>query len=109
MAKRTPLTNEIKTISAMIEIFCRQRHGGGLADLCPDCNVLLEYAKDRLARCKFADDKPACSHCPVHCYKPAKRKQVIEVMRFAGPRMLKKHPIMAIKHLANNFKKPPSS
>jgi len=42
----------------------------------------------------------------VHCYKPERRKQIQQVMRYAGPRMLRSHPLLAIRHLLKNFKKP---
>ena len=67
--------------------------------LCPQCQALLDYAHKRLERCKFGEDKPSCTRCPVHCYKPAMREQIRQVMRYSGPRMLLHDPIMAIRHL----------
>lgn len=60
---------------------------------------MLDYAHQRLERCKFGEDKPSCTRCPVHCYKPAMREQIRQVMRYSGPRMLLHDPIMAIRHL----------
>lgn len=67
--------------------------------LCPQCQALLDYAHQRLERCRFGEDKPSCTRCPVHCYKPAMREQIRQVMRYSGPRMLLHDPIMAIRHL----------
>lgn len=67
--------------------------------LCPQCQALLDYAHRRLEHCKFGEDKPSCTRCPVHCYKPAMREQIRQVMRYSGPRMLLHDPIMAIRHL----------
>ena len=67
--------------------------------LCPQCQALLDYAHKRLEHCKFGEDKPSCTRCPVHCYKPAMREQIRQVMRYSGPRMLLHDPIMAIRHL----------
>jgi hypothetical protein len=53
----------------------------------------------RLDRCPFGEDKPTCATCPIHCYKPQVRDRIREVMRFAGPRMLWHHPILAIRHV----------
>ena len=74
---------------------------GGISHpvLCPQCQSLLAYAHQRLDRCKFGNAKPSCTRCPVHCYKPAMRQQIRQVMRYSGPRMLLHHPILAIKHL----------
>ena len=67
--------------------------------LCPQCQTLLDYALQRLERCRFGEDKPSCTRCPVHCYKPALREQIRQVMRYSGPRMLLHNPIMAIRHM----------
>ena len=67
--------------------------------LCPQCQELLTYAHQRLERCKFGNDKPSCTRCPVHCYKPAMRQQIRQVMRYSGPRMLLHNPVLAIRHL----------
>jgi hypothetical protein len=45
------------------------------------------YANRRLDKCVFGDDKPASRNCPVHCYQAAKREELKEIMRWAGPRM----------------------
>ena len=67
--------------------------------MCPICRDLLDYADERLNKCPFGENKGACSACKIHCYKPDMRKQVTEVMRYSGPKMLKKHPLLAIDHL----------
>ena len=67
--------------------------------LCPQCQTLLDYALQRLERCRFGEGKPSCTRCPVHCYKPALREQIRQVMRYSGPRMLLHNPIMAIRHM----------
>ena len=42
--------------------------------------------------------KTFCSQCRVHCYAPAQRAAIKDVMRYAGPRMLLRHPVMTIHH-----------
>jgi hypothetical protein len=32
--------------------------------------------------------KPACKHCPAHCYHPTYRARIREVMKFSGRKML---------------------
>jgi hypothetical protein len=34
------------------------------------------------------DPKPACKHCPSHCYHPDYRKRIREVMRYSGRNMV---------------------
>ncbi|WP_070966199.1 nitrous oxide-stimulated promoter family protein [Vibrio sonorensis] len=91
------LLTEFKTIEAMILIYCRGRHG--CKELCSQCKTLLEYAEMRLDRCPYGAHKPACNRCPVHCYKPDPKQQIREVMIYSGPRMLLKHPWLALRHL----------
>lgn len=103
------MARERRTIEAMIGLYCRgQRHQGRpVRGLCPDCESLRAYAWQRLAKCPFQEGKTTCARCPVHCYKPAMRAQVREVMRYAGPRMLYRHPILTLGHLADGLRKEP--
>ncbi len=91
---------ELKTIAAMARMYCRgHKHGREHdAPLCAACGALLEYATRRLERCVFGDAKPTCANCVVHCYSADMREQVRVVMRWAGPRMLLRHPILGIRH-----------
>jgi hypothetical protein len=91
------LAREWQTIAAMISCYCQDHHATR-ATLCSECHGLLDYAAVRLERCRFELEKPVCVKCPVHCYQPARREQVREVMRYAGPRMLWRHPILSLRH-----------
>jgi hypothetical protein len=91
------LLRELRTMEAMTEIYCRHHHGG--TPLCADCRSLVDYAAKRLAVCPFGADKPVCAKCQIHCYAPAKREQVREVMREAGPKMIFRHPWLALAHV----------
>ncbi len=102
--KNKPLEREYKTITEMISLSCRERHDTKKSELCPACRELLTYAKARLDKCPYQKGKPTCSRCPIHCYKPAMRERIREVMRYAGPRMLRSHPILAIRHLRDGWK-----
>ncbi len=91
------MVREKETVTAMIRIFCRGRHGSD-GELCAECESLRQYAMRRLERCPFGPDKPACAKCPIHCYKPQMQERIRDVMRFAGPRMILRHPLLAIRH-----------
>jgi hypothetical protein len=98
-----------KTIDAMVRMYCRghghERAAG--APTCAACGALRDYASRRLERCLFGDAKPACSHCVVHCYRADMRERVREVMRWAGPRMLLRHPLLAVRHLIDERRPAP--
>ena len=90
---------ELKIIETMVRMYCRGHRHEGRAPLCTECGALFEYATRRLERCVFGDAKPTCANCVVHCYRAAMREQMRIVMRWAGPRMMLRHPIMSITHL----------
>ena len=87
---------EWKTLDTMIGMYCRHHHAG--TALCEECTQLSDYARRRLERCVFGDAKPTCANCLVHCYKAEMRERVRVMMRWAGPRMLFRHPVMAVMH-----------
>jgi hypothetical protein len=101
------LARELATLSVMIEINCRELHGKD-EGLCEDCAELLAYATRRLDRCVFGDDKPTCAKCTVHCYSAEQREAVRAVMRYAGPRMVWRHPVLAVRHLLDGRRPAPS-
>ena len=107
MATNNPrFERERKTLAAMIAIYCRGRHGRR-KELCASCASLLGYAGERLDKCLFPDSKPTCAACPVHCYKLEMKVEVQEVMRYAGPRMIYRHPYLAIRHVLDARNKGP--
>lgn len=89
---------ERQVVTQMIGVYCRGSHGAARGQLCPECAELAEYASTRIARCPFMATKSFCSQCKVHCYAPAQRQAIKDVMRYAGPRMLLHHPVMTIRH-----------
>ena len=99
------LIREAETVEAMIRLYCRGKHGQ--TELCADCTALVAYTRVRLAKCPFQAEKPTCGQCKVHCYKPVLREQIRQVMRYAGPRMLLSHPLMAFQHLLDGQRKAP--
>lgn len=94
---RSRIGREKWVVEIMIRLYCRKKEKN--ASLCPECTALLHYAEARLDRCPFGEGKSSCQRCTVHCYKPAMRSRMREVMRFAGPRMILYAPGEALRHL----------
>lgn len=94
---------EEASLKRMIQLYCKAKHNPETI-LCKDCSELLVYAKMKSHDCPFEDNKPACSICPVHCYQKKKRDKIKQVMRYAGPRMIYVHPLMAIDHFISKRK-----
>lgn len=104
------LQREYKTFAAMQHIYCSHQHGAeryAQDGLCPQCRELSDYALVRLQKCPYQSKKPACAKCPIHCYRRDMRERVREMMRFAGPRMLLRHPVLALLHLLDGVRKAP--
>ncbi|MFC2033839.1 nitrous oxide-stimulated promoter family protein [Chloroflexota bacterium] len=106
-SKRLRINRESNTITAMIHLYCKKQH---LHDeLCPECKALMNYSLKRLDKCPFQERKTTCNKCPTHCFKPDMREKIRNVMRYSGPRMIYRHPIMAILHLIDERRKDPIS
>jgi hypothetical protein len=104
------LARELQTIGAMLRIYCRDHHGGAdrnEAHLCTECADLLDYARKRLAGCPYGPEKPTCTNCQIHCYGPQQREAARVMMRYAGPRMMWRHPLLAIAHVLDGRRPAP--
>ncbi|SRR6266496_4671542 len=101
------LVREYRTLSAMVWIYCHDLHGEDDGP-CDECRELIAYAGRRIDRCVFGADKPTCANCTVHCYNATMRERVRVVMRYAGPRMLLRHPVLAIAHLLDGRRRAPT-
>jgi hypothetical protein len=105
--KRSRINRESNTVAAMIRLYCRENHSRD--ELCRECIKLLDYASKRLNKCPFQEGKTTCTKCPVHCFKPDMREKIRAVMRYSGPRMMYRHPIMAVAHLIDGQRQKPVS
>jgi hypothetical protein len=104
------LTRELNTIGAMLRIYCRDHHGmqpRSSDGLCEECGGLFEYARKRLAGCPYGPDKPTCANCQIHCYGPRQREATRVMMRYAGPRMMWRHPLLALAHVLDGKRPAP--
>ena len=105
------LAKEFKTIVAMTHIYCRDHHSlknhGSISGLCAECSEFKDFAEYRLSKCPYGQDKPTCKYCPVHCYKKDMKELARTIMIYSGPRMLLRHPILAIRHLLHDRKTVP--
>lgn len=98
------LERERRTVAAMIAVYCRAKHTTA-SGTCPDCTELETYTRLRLEKCPYGEEKPTCANCPIHCYQPHRREQVRRVMAFSGPRMLWRHPVLAVRHMLDGRRK----
>ena len=98
---------EMRTISQMVALACSVNHPAQSRThtahcgepVCAECAALDAYAVERTLRCRKMGVKTTCEECENRCYQPQMREQIRAVMRCAGPRMITKHPVAAIRHL----------
>ena len=99
------LFGDLKTLALFVELYCRHKHAdeakeainlrthdveriaGRKIVLCAECRRLLTHAFVKRSHCPM-NPKPACKHCPSHCYHPNYRAAMREVMRYSGRKML---------------------
>ncbi len=110
------LRSDLKTLARFIDLYCQCKHASTAKkpvaiqgfdvdaiackeiSLCPDCTKLLTHAFVKRSHCPMKP-KPACKDCPNHCYHPSYRKQIREVMRFSGTRLLATGRLDYLYHL----------
>ncbi len=98
------IARERKTIEVMVEMYCSNYHRT-THRFCPECINLLDYAASRLDKCPLQENKPTCAKCPIHCYKASMREKIRLVMKYSGPRLIGRHPVLALLHFADGLRK----
>jgi len=93
------LYTEKRTVEVMITMYCTAHHTENNKELCFGCTNLLKYETLRIDKCVYGVSKPTCEKCPIHCYNKLSQEEIKKIMRYAGPKMIFRHPILSIKHL----------
>ncbi|PLY06025.1 MAG: nitrous oxide-stimulated promoter family protein [Desulfuromonas sp.] len=103
---------DLKILALFTSVYCRDHHAAGRSRLdglpqelaalekyscCAECRDFLLYAIDRRLKCPL-DDKPACKHCHIHCYRPGHREKVREIMRYSGKSLIRRGRIDLLWH-----------
>ncbi len=95
------IERERVTIKVMLKIYCKKHHGAE-NELCSECIDLQIYALKRIEKCTFESKKPVCAKCVKHCYKTGYRESIRKVMHYSGPKMILRHPYLAVMHLIDS-------
>ena len=106
--------DEIRLVDSMIDLYAAVRQPNALqsgaesidGEASIDAEALKAYTHTRIEQCRYRGklEKPFCNACPVHCYKPDMRRQIRTVMRYSGPRMLFRHPVLSLQHLIGTIR-----
>ncbi len=110
------LERDLRTLIRFVEIFCHDHHchdsalpvvtkvvditelAGHPIELCSDCRKLLAHALVKRFTCPM-DPKPACKHCPNHCYHPTYRHRIQQVMKYSGRKLATRGRLDYLLHL----------
>jgi hypothetical protein len=110
------LLKDLRTLALFISIYCDRKHPDSTKEpaflkthdvqaiacrpivLCDECRKLLAHAFVKRSHCPF-DPKPACKHCPSHCYHPTYRAQIRQVMKFSGRHLVLSGRLDLLYHL----------
>jgi hypothetical protein len=109
------LRSDLKILAKFIDVYCRHRHAdaektpvalkvcdveqlAGPISICGECHKLLTHAFVKRMNCPM-EPKPACKHCPSHCYHPTYRQQIREVMKFSGRKLVLSGRLGYLYHL----------
>jgi hypothetical protein len=98
------IEREKTTVKVMIHI-CYGAHHRAAEGLYQECRDLLQHALECLEKCSFQEDKPTRAYCPIHGYRPSTRGEIRVVMSYSGPRMLYRHPILAVRHVIDGLRR----
>ena len=97
------VSREIKTLEIMVKMYCKKVHKS-VSTPCEMCQTCLEYALSRVKNCPRKSYRGLCKGCTIHCFKDEYREEIKKIMRFSGPRMMVKHPILALWHILDGVK-----
>ena len=101
--------DEIRLVDSMIDLYteAHRQHPSKSDESAPNMEALKAYTHKRIEQCRYRSGKqkkPFCNVCPIHCYKPEMRRQIRAVMRYSGPRMLFRHPVLSLQHLIGTIR-----
>jgi hypothetical protein len=110
------IDRELRTLAKFIQVYCDDHHAeaerkavsmktmdlstlkGGAPCLCEECGRLLAHAFVKRSHCPM-DPKPMCKKCPKHCYAPAYRQQIRQVMAYSGKKLVLHGRVDYLLHL----------
>ncbi len=103
---------DLKILALFTSVYCRDHHAETREPLsslprqlaclekyrcCASCRDFLIYAIERRLNCPL-EERPACKHCHVHCYRPDHREKVREIMRYSGKALIRRGRLDLLWH-----------
>lgn len=68
-------------------------------ELCPVCLAMVLRSEKKTQYCVHMPYKTLCHLCPRPCYTEKQMEEIRPMMRYSGPRLITKHPILTYRHM----------
>ena len=91
-----------RVLEAMGSIYCQGNHADAQKDeggMCPECRATIENTLSRAASCPYGHQD-----CKTHCQRGDAQIRIKAIMRYAAPKMMFRHPIMAFEYLRKKLR-----
>ena len=86
--------------------YCKGNHAGRAKDaagMCPECRGAIEQTLARAEACPHGHEG-TCQDCATPCQRGEAQQRIKAIMRYAAPRMMFRHPLMALGYLRKKAK-----
>jgi len=115
-ARERTLRRDLKLLAKFVDFYCHHQHSdeaknpfklktcdiamirGKPLCLCPSCRRLLAHALVKRVNCPL-NPKPVCKKCLTHCFAPAYRAKIRQVMKYSGRRLVLSGRLDYLYHL----------
>lgn len=90
-----------RTLEAIGRIYCQGNHASCEKDasgMCPECRAAIEQTLARTEVCPH-NHEGNCQDCTTPCHRGEAKQQIKNIMRYAAPRMIFRHPFMTLEYL----------
>ena len=97
---------DLKTLEAMARIYCSKWHAASAKDaagVCEECRTAVEATFNRADACPY-DHAHNCQDCTTKCQRGENQERIKQIMRYAAPRMIYRHPLMTFEYLRKRRK-----
>ena len=95
-----------RILEAIGRIYCKGNHAGRAKDaagMCPECRGVIEQTLARAEACPHGHEGN-CQDCATPCQRGEAQQRIKAIMRYAAPRMMFRHPLMALDYLRKKAK-----
>ena len=99
------LDREYRTMHCMVQIYCADHHATAGGALCGECGEFLGLRAAPAREVPVRRRKAGLRQVPDPLLQAAQREQARSIMRYAGPRMVLRHPWLSLTHMLDKLRR----